>query len=83
MSFLCPLCGKEPLYECPSCHARGHIDFKTKTITVHAQPFQLKPSDIKAGKPPMSFCVPSHFDCELARPINEIRLDKLVKVETK
>jgi len=83
MSFKCPLCDKELLYECPSCHARAHINFKTKTITVHAPPIQLKPGDIKAGKPPMSFCFPSHFDCPLALPLDKIDVKKLILVETK
>lgn len=83
MSFQCPLCGKEPLYECPTCHARAHINTKTKTLTVHAPPFQLKPGDIKAGRAPMSFCVPSHFDCELAKPLDKIDIKKLIPVETK
>ena len=84
MSFQCPLCLKGvPLYRCPVCGASAHINFKTKTLTVHAQPLQLKPTDIKAGKPAMSFCVPSHFDCELAKPITEIDLKKLILVEAK
>jgi len=81
--FKCPLCGKEPLYECPTCHARGHINTETKTITVHAPPLQIKPTDIKANRPPMSFCFPSHFDCPLAQPIDKIDIKKLILVETR
>ena len=84
MSFQCPLCLKGvPLYRCPICGASAHFDLKTKTLTVHAPPLQLKPTDIKAGRAPMSFCVPSHFDCELGKPLTEINIQKLVKVETK
>jgi len=83
MSFKCSLCGKEPLYECPLCHARAHINLKTKMLTVHASPIQIQPSDIKANRPPMSFCVPSHFDCELAKPIDKIDIKQLILVETK
>lgn len=78
MSFQCPLCTrKTPLYKCPVCGASAHINLETKTVTIHAP--TLDPKLLRKNVP-ISMCVPSHFDCELAKPISVINLDKLVKV---
>lgn len=83
MSFPCPHCDKgEPLYKCPSCGAMAHINMEKKELVIHA-PQLLKPKDLKPGPRPVSVCFPSHFDCELAKPITDIDLKKLVKVEAK
>jgi len=77
----CAQCKKgKTLYKCPVCGATAHIDKPKKLLVIHLPP--IKPP--KAGierKPPVSFCFPSHFDCELAKPINLIDLEKLEKVE--
>jgi len=78
MSF-CPLCTqKVPLYKCPKCGLTGHIDVETKTVTLHMPTLDMK--NIKPGKQ-AAFSVPSHFDCEFAKRIDQIDLDKLVKVK--
>lgn len=76
----CLLCQqKVPLYKCSVCGLTGHVDVKNKTVTLHPPPL-----DPKKFKKQMQTTVsyPSHFDCELAKPINLINLDKLVKVNT-
>lgn len=83
MSFQCLHCQKgEPLYKCPTCGAMAHIDKKQKLIVLHLPPLRV-PKTITAFQPPVSECFPRHFDCELAKPIHQIDLRKLVKVEVK
>jgi Cu/Ag efflux protein CusF len=75
----CPLCKqKVPLYKCPKCGLTGHVDLEAKTVTLH-----MSPIDAKNLKPRMqaAFSVPSHVDCEFAKRIDQIDLDKLEKVK--
>ena len=82
MSFRCPRCKKgEPLYKCPTCGATAHIDKKKREIVVHIPPF--KPPRPEPFKAPVTMTFPSHFDCELAKPVDQIDLKKLEKVEVK
>ena len=83
MSFQCSHCKKgEPLYKCPTCGAMGHIDKKKKEVMIHPPPSKL-PTKFDPYRPPSSFCFPSHFDCELGKPVDQIDLKKLLKVEVK
>lgn len=83
MSSPCAHCEKgEPLYKCPTCGATAHIDKKKKLLVIHVPPIKL-PKTFKPHSGPLSFCFPSHFDCELGKPVNEIDLKKLEKVEVK
>jgi len=79
----CAQCKRgEPLYKCPSCGATAHISIEKREIVVHAPPlFDAK--QLKPGATPFSVCFPPHFGCELAKPITQIDLSKLVKVEAK
>jgi len=75
----CALCKKKaPLYRCPVCGASGHVDVEAKTVTLHAPPLDPK---ILRKHLPVSVCFPSHFDCELAKPVTEINMKKLILVE--
>lgn len=81
MSFSCLKCGKEPLYRCPTCGTTAHINKKTKEIVIHLPtPNIPKPKPFKLGP---TFTFPSHFGCELAKPITEIDIKKLILVEAK
>lgn len=82
MSFSCPHCTKgEPVYKCPTCGATAHINKETKEVVVHIPRFNPpKPVPFKPG---LTYTFPSHFDCELSKPITDIDLKKLEKVETK
>jgi len=77
----CPLCRKGvQSYKCPVCGATAHVDMKTKTLTLHVPPTLIDPKNLRPNTR-ISACFPSHFDCELAKPITMIDLSKLVKAE--
>lgn len=83
MSVECKLCKKgAALYKCPKCGVTAHINKKKKEIVIHIPPIKL-PKTITPFSAPISFCFPSHFDCELFKPIDQIDLKKLAKVEVK
>lgn len=80
MSVPCQLCQKKvPLYKCSVCKTTAHVDKKSGLLVLHL-PAPTFPKNIKPRTAPLSFHFPSHVDCELAKPINQINLDKLVKV---
>lgn len=80
-SMNCEPCRRgEPLYECPICKARAHIDKKNKVTIVHI-PQWKQPKQIKPFSGPVTRNYPSHFNCELAKPVMEIDLKKLVLVK--
>lgn len=82
MSNPCELCKKKiPLYRCPVCKATAHVDVKARLLVLHL-PAPAIPKNSKPRTPPLSFHFPSHPDCELAKPVDQIDLQKLVKVET-
>lgn len=82
MSFSCQHCKKgEPLYKCPTCGATAHINKENKEVTIHIQPFT--PQKPTPFKPRPTYTFPSHFGCELAKPIDKIDIKKLILVETK
>lgn len=77
----CVMCKQnKPLYKCPVCWATGHVDLKTKTLVLHAP--ALDPKILVKGKP-VAMAFPSHFDCEFAKPITQIDLNNLIRVEVK
>jgi hypothetical protein len=79
MSVHCPLCKQNvPLYKCLKCGLTGHIDLEAKTVTLHMQPLDIK--NLKPGRQ-AAFSVPSHFDCEFAKRIDQIDTSKLVQVK--
>jgi hypothetical protein len=79
-SAYCPLCKQGvSLYKCPKCGLTGHVDVEAKTVTLHMQILDTT-KKVKPRGPPSAFSVPSHADCEFAKPINQISLDKLEKV---
>jgi hypothetical protein len=72
---------EKQLYKCPTCGAVAHIDKEHKQITMRlSMPNLPKPKPVMA---PISIAFPNHPDCELAKSINDIDLNKLVKVEKK
>lgn len=81
VNIKCAGCLKnEPLYKCPTCATTAHINLKTKEIVIHLAPMAMPKSFERFGAP-ISMCFPSHFNCELAKPIADINLAKLVRVE--
>lgn len=64
---------------CPICKAEAEIDENRKAIVIYLPPLNL-PVTSAPFKPPVSTCFPSHADCELAKPVDKINLDKLVKL---
>jgi len=82
MSFSCPHCTKgEPLYRCRTCGATAHINKEKKELVIHVPPLKL--SKQFHPRTTISVSFPSHFDCELAKPINKIDIKKLILVEAK
>jgi len=80
MSIACEHCKKKvPLYQCPVCKATAHVDKKAGSLVLHL-PSPTMPKNIKPRATPLSFHFPSHPDCEFAKTINQIDLNKLVKV---
>ena len=74
----CPQCTqKAPLYRCPKCGLTGHVDVEGKTVTIHPPAIDTKL--LKKGKQ-VTMCYPNHFDCEFAKPVNQIDTSKLEKV---
>lgn len=69
-------------YRCPVCKVEAEIDKKKKEVVLHLPPLEM-PKSIERFHGTISACFPSHFDCELFKPVNEIDLKKLVKVEAK
>ena len=61
--------------QCPICKAEAEIDENRKAIVIHLPPLNLPKTFA-----PFSTCFPSHADCELAKPVDKINLDKLVKL---
>lgn len=68
--------------QCPICKAEAEIDEKRKAIVIYLPPLKL-PRTFAPLTPPVCICFPSHADCELAKPVDQIDLKKLVKVEKK
>lgn len=67
-------------YRCRKCGAVAEIDFENKKIIIEPKPMAV-PSLTGMVSRQISFAVPSHPDCEFAKPINEINLKNLEPVE--
>lgn len=70
------------LYECSVCGATAYIDKKTKQLLIRFPPLEL-PKTIVPFKVPIAISLPYHDDCELSKPVDQIDLEKLVKVKKK
>lgn len=67
---------------CPICKAEAEIDKEKKLLVIYVPPPKV-PERSTLYTPPITTCFPSHFDCELSKPIDQINIDKLVRVEAK
>ncbi len=71
------------LYECSVCGATAYIDKKTKQLLIQFPPLDLPKKTITPFKAPITISLPYHDDCELNKIVDQIDLEKLVKVKKK
>lgn len=71
------------MYKCCQCGAIAEIDKEKKTITVEVKPGKIPTPTLGTLNPQMAFTFPSHFNCEFNKPVDEIDLDLLEKVDHK
>ena len=69
------------MYKCPQCGAIAEIDKERKTVTVEVKPGKIPTPSLGTMIPVSAFTFPSHFDCEFNKPVDEIDLDLLEKVD--
>lgn len=67
-------------YRCPKCGAVAEIDRKRKTIIIETSPPKI-PKPTRGRLIQVSLNIPSHTDCEFAKPIDKIDISKLEPVE--
>jgi len=68
-------------YQCPTCKAIGEIDVELKTLTVEVTAGTIPTPSLGIRHHTSSFVFPSHADCEFNKPVDEINLSLLEKVD--
>ena len=68
-------------YQCPECKAIAEIDKEKKTVTVEVKAGKIPTPSLGTINPVSAFTFPSHADCEFNKPVDEIDLDLLEKVD--